>query len=183
MSSNIISNKNKHNIKYTKGNIPIKKHLLNKYSNVREIFEGENNNFDGVVNVNINIPELKNINLNKIQVKQIKKLANLIFENHHPTNRFINNNNIIVVTKSGINESIEKIYYSQNQRDLLIEHLKVFSDLGDIIEHAILINQVIEKKKRKKYNSWHYYFDCLKIGELFYYLEFEIVSMEDGENN
>ena len=183
MISKRTSNQKLCNVKHAKGNILIKKELLYKYSNFKEIFKGESNNFDGVVNVNKIIPELKNINLDKLNVEQIKKLANLIFENHHPTNKFINNKNIIIVTKSGINESIEKIYYNHNQRYFLKEHMKVFSDLGDIIEHATLINQVIEKKNRKKYNSWHYYFDCLRIGNCFYYLEFEIVSMDNGENH
>jgi len=177
------TNKNNHNINYNKGNISIKKELLNKYSNFKEIFDNESNNFDGVINVNKKIPELKNVSLSNINVEKIKKLANIIFENHHPTNKFINNKNVIVVTKSGINESVEKIYYNKRQRALLKEHLKVFSDLGDIIEHATLVNQVIENKQRKKYNSWHYYFDSLKIGKKFYYLEFEIVSMDNGENH
>lgn len=183
MTLNINNNKNNHNIKYTKGNIPIKKHLLNKYSNVREIFDNHINNFDGVVNVNINIPELENIDLNKMHVEQIKKLANLIFENHHPTNRFINKGNVIMVYKKGIEESIEKIFNNRKQKNLLKEHLKVFSDLGDIIEHAILVNQVMENKNRNKYNNWNYYFNGLKIDEKYFFLEFEVASMDSGENH
>ena len=166
-----------------KYNIPINEKLLNKYSNVREIFDRESNNFDGIVDVNKKISELDDISINNMSVEELKKLACLIFEKHHPTNKFKNCGNIIVVYRSGIGESIEKIYYNKNQRKLLSEHLKIFSDLGDIIEHATLVNQVIENKKRQKYNSWNYYFDSLKIGKKIYYLEFEVVSMDSGENH
>jgi len=164
-------------------NIPINKKLLNKYQTAKEIFLNETNNFDGIVNVNKKIRELENIDVEKIKIKELKKLACLIFENHHPTNKFKNGNNTIIVYKRGIYESIEKIFNSKKQRNLLTEHLKVFSDLGDIIEHATLVNQVIENKNREKYNCWHYYLNGLKIGKNNYFLEFEVVSMSNSENH
>ena len=63
------------------------------------------------------------------------------------------------------------------------EHLLVFSDLGDIIEHSKLVNQVPETKGREKYNSWNYYYDGLKIGNNSYNFEFEVVIMFNGENH
>ena len=59
----------------------------------------------------------------------------------------------------------------------------VFSDLGDIIEHSKLVNQIPELKGREKYNSWNYYYDGLKIGNNLYNFEFEVVSMSNGENH
>ena len=63
------------------------------------------------------------------------------------------------------------------------EHLLVFSDLGDIIEHSKLVNQIPETKGREKYNSWNYYYDGLKIGNNSYNFEFEVVIMFNGENH
>lgn len=62
------------------------------------------------------------------------------------------------------------------------EHLLVFSDLGDIIENATLVNQTKETKNRENINYWNYYFDGLEINNELYYLEFDVRSMENGEN-
>lgn len=145
-------------INQVKGNIPINQDLLNKYSTAREIFDNESNNFDGKVNVKNNIQELNNIDVFSLKPKEIKELAYSIFKKYNSKSIFENNGNKITVSKSGISESIEKIINSKVQRNLLKEHLQVFSDLGDIIENATLVNQTKETKNRSNINSWNYYF-------------------------
>lgn len=169
-------------INQTKGNIPINQELLNKYANVKEIFTNERNNYDGNVKINNDIVELSNFDINKINIGDLKKLANDIFIKYNQKNTFENAGNKIVVNKSGINESIEKIYNNRTQRSLMKEHLQVFSDLGDIIENATLVNQTKETKNRENINYWNYYFDGLEINNELYYLEFDVRSMENGEN-
>ena len=169
-------------IKQVKGNIPINQELLNKYPNVKEIFKNEKNNYDGNVKINNEIVELSNFDINKINIGDLKKLANDIFIKYNQKDTFENAGNKIVVNKSGINESIEKIYNNRTQRSLIKEHLQVFSDLGDIIENATLVNQTRETKNRKNINYWNYYFDGLEINGELYYLEFDVRSMENGEN-
>ena len=165
----------------TKGNIPINNKLLNKYNNVREIFDSTKNNFKNFIEVSYNLKI--DIDIENIRIEEIKKLANDIFSQNHQDNIFLNDNNKILVSKSGINESIEKICNNYNQRELLKEHLKVFSKLGEIIEHAELVSQVLEKKGREKYNNWNYYIDGILIDDVEYVLEFEVVSMSNGENH
>lgn len=169
-------------IKQTKGNIPINQELLNKYSTVREMFDNEAVNYDGKVNLNTSLQELKYIDLSNIKVEDLKSLARDIFYKYNNKNKFNNNGNIIIVNNSGINESIEKIFNNRKQRNLLKEHLQVFSDLGDIIEHAKLVNQSTEIKNRKNINSWSYYFDGLNINDKIYKLVFDVRSMDNGEN-
>ena len=169
-------------INQVKGNIPINQELLNKYSTAREIFDNESNNFDGKVNVKNNIPELNNIDVFSMKPKEIKELAYSIFEKYNSKSIFENDGNKITVSKSGINESIEKIFNSKVQRSLLKEHLQVFSDLGDIIENATLVNQTKETKNRSNINSWNYYFDGLNINNELYHLEFDVRSLDTGEN-
>jgi len=166
----------------TKGNILIKDELLNKYKFIKDLFDNETvDNYEVIVDYISN--KLTNINPSNIKIEDIKKLAYEIFRQTHRDNRFINENNKILVSKSGINESVEKICNNYNQRELLIEHLKVFSKLGLIIEHAKLVNQVYERKGRLKYVSWHYYIDGIIIDNEKYLLQFEVVSMSNGKNH
>lgn len=165
----------------TKGNILINDKLLNKYNNVREIFDDTKNNYKDYIKVDYGL--IISINIENVKIEEIKKLAYEIFIQNHSTDTFINDNNKILVSRSGINESVEKICNNYNQRELLKEHLKVFSKLGEIIEHAKLVSQVLEKKGRKKYNSWNYYVDGIIIGNIEYILEFEVVSMINGKNH
>ena len=173
---------NSDNIKLVKGNIPINENLLNKYSNVKDIFSNERNNYDGNVNVKSEISELKYFDIDNTNITDLKKMANDIFIKYNQKNIFENNGNKIVVNKSGINESIEKIYNNRKQRNLAKEHLLVFSDLGDIIENATLVNQTPELKNRENIKLWNYYFDGLKINGELYHLEFDVRSMASGEN-
>ena len=169
-------------IKQTKGNIPINKELLNKYSTVRKIFDNESNNYNGNVKVKSNVSELAGIDTSNLSSKEMKKYAKEIFKKYNSTNVFTNNDNKITVTSGGIEESINKIFSSKTQRNLLKEHLLVFSDLGDIIEHATLVNQSNETKNRNDINLWNYYFDGLEINNKKYSLEFDVRSMQDGTN-
>ena len=169
-------------IKQTKGNIPINKDLLNKYNSVKEIFNNESNNYDGNVKVKNDIIELHGVDIDNLSSNETKKYAKEIFKKYNSTNVFINNNNKITVTLGGIEESINKIFASKTQRNLLKEHLLVFSDLGDIIEHATLVNQNREIKDRNNINLWNYYFDGLTINDKKYSLEFDVRSMQDGTN-
>lgn len=88
----------------------------------------------------------------------------------------------IKISKTGIDESIEKIFNSKYQRELLDIHLLVFLNLGNIISKAKLVNQAKELKIRSNINYWNYYFIKLIINKKVYYLEFDVRSMDSGEN-
>ena len=169
-------------IKSVKGNIPIDYSLFGKYKSVSEIFDKELHNNNYVINIIVNLPEIIDINLNKLKRDEASKLAYNIFKRYHKYNYFLNNGNNIIVSKSGIDESIQKIYGSKNQRKNLIEYFKVFSSLGIIIEHATLVNQIKECKDRKNIIFWNYYFTKIIIDEKIYILEFDVRSMDSGEN-
>jgi len=167
----------------TKGNIPINNKLLNKYNSAEEIFESEKYKKKHKFFIKSDIKELNSINLSNMKIKEVKDLAYRIFVNYYTNFKFVNDNNIILVNRSGINESIEKIYYNRTQRDLLKEHLLIFSILGKVIESGILVNQVYERKNRIKYNSWNYYVEDVFIDGKKYLVEFEVVSLDSGENH
>lgn len=169
-------------IRQVPGNIPIDQKLLNKYASAKEIFDNEVDNFDGKVNIKTNIQELNNVDVSSLKSKEAKELAYEIFKKYNSKSIFENNGNKITVSKSGINESVEKIFNNKKQRNLLKEHLQVFSDLGDIIEHATLVNQTRETKNRENINSWNYYFDGLNINGDLYHLEFDVRSLHNGQN-
>lgn len=171
-------------IKYNKGNIPINKDLLNKYANVSELISDNVNNYDGRVDVKKNIIELNNLKINSMTQNELSNVAIKIFERYNnKKNTFINNNNKIMVTRSGIKESINKIIYNKNQKQYLKEHLQIFSDLGDIIEGAILASQTMEEKSREGNKTWNYYFNGVKINNDSYLFEFDVVSRQNGENH
>ena len=169
---------NSDNIKLAKGNIPINENLLNKYSNVKDIFSNERINQDGIVSV-------KNIDfdLTNKTATDIYHIAADLFSNNHANNVFINDGNKIIVTNQDIKESINKIYNDRLQKKYLNEHLSVFTDLGDVISNAKLVNQTPEGKGREKYNLWSYYYSGLKINNELYNFEFDVVSRNDGENH
>lgn len=171
--------------KLIKGNIPVKKNLLNKYENIAEIFKQEQNKLNNnvVIRINKNISELENVDINILKINQLKKLAYKIFNNYHTSKIFYNNKNKIFVNKTGINESVEKIYYNRIQRNYLCYHLMIFSILGKVIENGMLINQVKENKGRLKYITWHYYIQAIIINNKRYIFEFDVVSMINGENH
>lgn len=173
----------KEKVKQVKGNISLDNKLLNKYESVSSIF----NNADKMLKKNkkikiYNIFELNNLDLSIMKAERIKKLANKIFNTYHSINIFINGNNKILVSKNGLNESVQKIYNARVQRDLLKEHLIIFANLGIIIENSILISQTLERKGRTEILYWNYYLDSLYINDKLYILEFEVRSMNNGQN-
>ncbi len=170
-------------IKVTKGNIPIDLNLLNRYKNFEEIFAYEGNNYNDNVKIwNTSIKELEEIDINTLTSNNTKTLAKKIFKNYNLKNIFNNKNNFILVSNNGIEESINKIFNSSKQRSLLKEHLLVFSELGNIINHIKLVSQSNENKNRDEIFYWNYYFDNLEINGIKYSLEIEVRSMHDGTN-
>ena len=170
-------------INQVKGNIPINQELLNKYNNVSEMINKNINKYDGKVDVKSSIAELNNIDLNSMSQNELSNLAINIFEKYNSSNTFINDGNKIMVTRSGIKESINKILYNKNQKKYLKEHLQVFSDLGDIIESATLASQTTEGKSRENNKIWNYYLNGLNINDNNYLFEFDVVSRQNGENH
>lgn len=170
-------------INQVKGNIPINQELLNKYNNVSEMINKNINKYDGKVDVKSSIAELNNIDLNSMSQNELSNLAINIFEKYNSSNTFINDGNKIMVTRSGIKESINKILYNKNQKKYLKEHLQVFSDLGDIIESATLASQMTEGKSRENNKIWNYYLNGLNINDNNYLFEFDVVSRQNGENH
>lgn len=166
-----------------KGNIPIKEELYQKYPDYKSIFNGERNNYDGNIEVNEDISGILD-NYDLSNMKSAKEAAINVFNTFHKNNIFTNDGNKIEVSKDGVRESIQKIFESEKQRNLIKEHMQVFSDLGDIIEHADLVGQASNTKpeERPGVNSWNYYFDGLNINGKKYSLEFEVRSMDNGNN-
>ena len=117
-----------------------------------------------------------------MKVKEIKKIAFDLFLKNNLKSNYINDNYEIKISKTGIDESIEKIFNSKYQRELLDIHLLVFLNLGNIISKAKLVNQAKELKIRSNINYWNYYFIKLIINKKVYYLEFDVRSMDSGEN-
>lgn len=161
-----------------KGNIKLKKELLNKYSNLEEIFKKEDMSNKNSIKLNLLDIDIKNKKSNEIY-----HIATEIFNSYHNKKVFINNKNKIQVTNQDIKESINKIFNDRLQNIYLKEHLSIFSKLGVIIENAKLVNQTIENKNRSKYITWNYYFSNLKINDDLFLIEFDVVSRVDGENH
>lgn len=168
--------------KQAKGNIPINKNTLNKYTSAKEIFKNESDNFTGKIIIKSNIEKIENVNIFNLTSSEAKELSYKIFKEFNSKSDFLNDGNKIIVSKSGINESVEKIFSNKEQRSLLKEHLYVFSVLGSIIEHATLVSQTRELKNRRNIYSWNYYFDGLIINADLYYIEFDVRSLDSGEN-
>lgn len=170
-------------VKQVKGNIPLDNKLLNKYANVKGIFDDASRILSESDEIKIHYcPELIYVNISNIQIFEAKLIANMIFNKYHMKNIFINEDNKIIVSKKGINESIVKIYHNRVQRDLLKEHLTVFATLDIIIKSAKLVSQTLERKGRHETIYWNYYLDKLYINNKCYFLEFEVHSMKNGQN-
>lgn len=163
-----------------KGNIPVDKKLLSKYDSVKRIFK--NTNLDKNYIKMIDIPNFNKFNLDSIKIEEFKKLCNSIFNEYNNVNYFLNNGNKIYVSKSGINESAQKIFNNRLQRNYIKEHLIVFANLNLVIENAILVNQVLEHKSRSDIFYWNYYVTYISIANNLYVVEFEVRSMLDGQN-
>lgn len=110
-------------------------------------------------------------------------LAKDIFEQNHNKNKFNNNGNEIIVSNRDIKHTVTYIYKTPGQKSMLEQHLLVFSDLGDTIEHAKLVSQSRSNDIGTEENSWHYYYDDLDINGEKYKLVFDVVSRNNGENH
>ena len=118
--------------KTIKGNISIKKGLLNKYKNTKEIFEKENYALYNKLNINIDSNFLDSININNITNNEAKYIAKKIFHTYHYNNKFINDDKEILVFNSVINESITKVKTNLEQKQYLLEHFIILSNLANI---------------------------------------------------
>ncbi len=165
------------NIELVRGNIPIIPKLLNKYKSVSEIF-GYEKNFLYVIDLSDNIE----FNYENISISDAKRIAISLFESNNFSNKILWNDFNIIVSRAGIRESIEKIFYN-NQRYYLVEHLIIIKNLDLVIRNMVLVNQGIENKNREKYNSWNYYISKVCVNGQLFILEVEIVSMLNGENH
>lgn len=170
-----------------KDNIKVNKKFLNKYKNTKELLITESNKakkrFNNKITINKNIVEINEIELAKLTLTQLKRKSIEIFRNNHLSFVFQNDNNNIIVNNEDIKESIKKILGDKRQKEYLMEHLKVFSKLGDVIKNGKLVSESMEQKARQNYNSWHYYVVNLIIGKKKFLLEFDVVSRGDGENH
>ena len=96
---------------------------------------------------------------------------------------FNNNNDIIYVSNGDIKESIAKTVRNSEQKQLLKEHIAIFSNLDKIIETAEKINFAPEVKSRIKYQIWNYYATAIKINNIRYITEIDIVIKENNEKH
>ena len=126
---------------------------------------------------------LENVDIVNMKNTEIYHKAVEIFNNHHNTNKFINDNNEIIVSNTDIKESINKINNNSLQKKYLKEHLLIFSDLGDIIEKSNLVNQTFENKNRESNKIWSYYLNGLNVNNSKFLFEFDVISKENGENH
>ena len=161
--------------------IPINNNILNKYKTAKEIFDNESLKPYLTIKITTDIKELKGMKLRHYKSKELKDLAYLLFKKYNSNNVFINNNNKIYVTRSGINEIFEKLY--TKQKKLFKEHLIIISNLKKIINHAILVNQIYENKCRNDISHWNYYFIKLNINSEIFYLEFDVRSLKKEKIN
>jgi len=166
-------------------NISIKKELLNKYSNISQLLEDEScfNNYDEEIIIKDNLKEIENVKYNLLTSTEAYHLALKIFQKYNNFNKFNNNGYEIIVSNGDIKESVNKIYYNKKQRNLLKEHLLIFSNLGNVIERAILVCQTTERKNRENNAVWSYYLIGLKINKKKYIFEFDVVSRDNNENH
>lgn len=173
----------KEKIKQVKGNISIDEELLNKYRNVKEMFDDAENILKRkrVIIRLVSIKEIEELNLENLKIESLKVVANKLFNKYHKTNIFDNKGCEICVTKNGINESIQKLYNSKNQRNFLKEHLMVFTKLGDIITDSVLVSQTLERKERAGILYWNYYLNNIYINRKFYIIEFDVRILNIGQ--
>jgi len=165
------------NMELVKGNISIVLELLNRYKSVNDIFEYEKN-FLNVIWLRDNIE----LSYENISISDAKSIAISLFESNNFSNKILWNDFNIIVSRAGIRESIEKIFYN-NQRNYLMEHFIIIKNLDLVIRNMFLVNQGIENKNREKYNSWNYYISKVCVNGQLFTLEIEIVSMLNGENH
>lgn len=81
-----------------------------------------------------------------------------------------------------VHESVNKIFNSRTQRNLLKEHLYIFLNLNKILSGSKLINQTKENKGRVDINYWNYYFNKVNINGQEYNIAIDVRAMKDGTN-
>ena len=155
------------------------KEELKSYTNIREALE------DYVKEIKDNFKPCLVIKTNK-KKDYTKELQTTIYNKAKEEfkkigkNVFINNGEEIYVSNADIKESIAKIVRSIYQKQLLTEHLELFSKLDKIIENGQKINFASEVKARKKYFNWDYYALPIVINNKKYILEFDVVLRMDN---
>ena len=151
---------------------------LGNFSSALEIF---NSDFETKCIIVDSIPEeITLLNLDNISITSAKNIANTIFLKYN-TNNILNDNNTILISKTGINESVEKIYNNRTQRKLFREHLIIIANLKFLLNKAKLVNQAYEKKSRANIKMWNYYFLLVKFNICKYKILIDVRCMQNGE--
>ena len=170
-------------IKWVKGNIPIERHLLNKYRSVTEMFIIETANYNAKRSTIIKLKSIGEINIDKLSCQELYHLAVKIFKRYNNENIFINNDDKIIVSNGDIKESVNKIFSNPIQRNQIIEHLQIYANMGALIRNAKLSCQTYETKNRIDNTIWNYYVIWITIRKEKYLLEFDVISRKNGENH
>lgn len=173
------------NYKQKRHNIPIDESFINKYINVKDIFYNEKQKQHCTISLKYNFKEINSINFKSIKPKEstkYKEFAIYLYEKYNTEHNSNNSNNIIDITRDGIRKSIDTIFKSKDQLNMIKQQLIVLVNLNKIITHSILVNQSKENKNRIKINHWNYYFSKVKINNRIYYIELDIRSMSNGLN-
>ncbi len=114
--------------------------------------------------------------------KKVKDFIKKEFRKSSNDSIIINNASKIIITNGGIEESVNKIFNSRTQRNLLKEHLYIFLNLNKILSGSKLINQTKENKGRVDINYWNYYFNKVNINGQKYNIAIDVRAMKDGTN-
>ena len=158
------------------------KEELKSYTNIKEAIEDYvkeiKNNFKPYVVIRTHkkkdySKELQTTIYNKAK-EEFKKIGK---------NIFLNNGEGIYVSNSDIKESIAKIVRSDYQKQLLTEHLELFSKLDKIIENGKLVTSACETKNRWQNQKWDYYITPIKINCQKYIVEFDTLLRERNEKH
>ena len=96
---------------------------------------------------------------------------------------FKNNGENIYVSNGDIKESIAKTVRNEQQKQLLSEHMEIFSNLDKIIENGELIAKGNETKGRSQFNNWDYYATPVKIDGENYIVEFDTVVRDNKQKH
>ncbi len=159
------------------------KEKLKSYTNIKEAIEDYvkeiKNNFKPCVVIRTHkkedyTNELQTTIYNKAK-EEFKKIGK---------NIFLNNGEEIYVSNSDIKESVAKIVRSDYQKQLLTEHLELFSKLDKIIENGKLVTSACETKNRWQNQKWDYYITPIKINGQKYIVEFDTaIKSEDNKKH
>lgn len=158
----------------------IKQNIINE--KVIEYANKNKNKFNTDINIDTKI--LNDANSLESNYKNMKETvlynkARRLFSNIQKR-VFRNNNQDIYVTNADIKESIDKTIKNPDQSKYMKENIAVFSQLDKIIENAELISsEVIDNKKRDKYQNYEYYVSKVNIDAKPYIVEFD-TRLQEG---